>query len=104
MFEGEWFVFGTCAAECGNVCPKVIGTGPTVLTTSWSGILRDGMPGGRSVRTPTLRKGLFLFIWADLGGFMWIWWIWVYLCLFGWIWVYLGLFWVALHLFKFIRV
>ena len=37
MLEGEWFVFSTCAAECGNVlgpCPKVIGTGPTVLTPS----------------------------------------------------------------------
>ena len=48
MLEGECFMFGTCAAECGNVlgpCPKVIGTGPTVLTTSWVCELLDGVPG-----------------------------------------------------------
>ena len=48
MLEGELFVFCTCAAECGNVlgpCPKVIGTGPTVLTTFWSCIVEMGCPG-----------------------------------------------------------
>ena len=57
--EGLLFVFSTCAADCGNVlgpCPKVIGTGPTVLRTFWIGATKDRLPGGRSVRTPTLRE------------------------------------------------
>ena len=57
--EGLLFVFSTCAADCGNVlgpCPKVIGMGPTVLRTFWIGAIKDRLPGGRSVRTPTLRE------------------------------------------------
>ena len=83
MLEGEWFVFSTCAAECGNVlgpCPKVIGTGPTVLTTTWScamemgspGARRDGELGGTSVRTTTVPLCGFMWFWVVLCGFMWL--------------------------------
>ena len=72
--EGSVFVFSTCAAECGNVLgpyPKVIETGPTVLTTSWSCGIGDGVPGGRSVRTPTLPRQGVAWFWVVLCGFMW---------------------------------
>ena len=73
MLEGEWLLFCTCAAECGNVSgpyPKVIGTGPTVLTSTWSCAIGDGVPGGRSVRTPTLPRLGSTEIYGDLRGFM----------------------------------
>ena len=102
-------MFSTCAADCGSVlgpCPKVIGTEPTVsvLTTSWPSAIVNGEPGGTSVRTTTLLKCLFGFIWVGLGGFEFIW---AYLGLLGFSWVCLGLVgfgWVVLHLFRFIRV
>ena len=70
MFEGEWFVFSTCAAECGNVlgpCPKVIGTGPTVLTTSWICAILDGVPGAGPLGHRPHRDVVYVV----LGGFMW---------------------------------
>ena len=70
--EGLWFVFRTCEVDCGNVlrpCQKVIGTGPTVLTTSWVCAILNGVPWGRSVRTPTVRRWGLTGIYGYLRGF-----------------------------------
>ena len=61
-------------AQHGNVVgsrPKVIGTGPTVLTSSWVCALQKGVPGSKSIRTTTLQGCGLGWTYVGLGELGW---------------------------------